>query len=114
MHIIIYVFIFVCMFVNILLCSLARMLEIMNEQQQLDLLKKRADVPRDISKKALWDLLQQQQAQLESFEDARINFATRVPKSVAQGIRKTAHMQGRKVQNVVEEAFKLYLATQKD
>ena len=50
MHIIIYVFIFVCMFANILTFTLACILEIMNEQQQLDLLKKRAGVPRDISK----------------------------------------------------------------
>lgn len=126
MHIIIYVFIFVCMFANILTFKLACMfaniltftfscmLEIMNEQQQLDLLKKRAGVPRDISKKALWDLLQQQQARLEAQEDARINFATRVPRSVATGIRRSAHMQGRKVQDVVEEALNLYLAAQED
>lgn len=112
MHIIIYVFIFVCLFANILTFTFSCMLEIMNEQQQLDLLKKRAGVPRDISKKALWDLLQQQQARLEAQEDARINFATRVPKSVATGIRRSAHMQGRKVQDVVEEALKLYLDAQ--
>lgn len=110
---IIYVFFFVCMFANILLCSLACMLKNMNEQQ-LDLLKTRAGVPRDISKKALWDLLQQQQARLEAQEDARITFATRVPRSVATGIRRSAHMQGRKVQDVVEEAFTLYLAAQED
>lgn len=91
------------------------MLKIMNEKQhQLDLLKTRAGVPRDLSKKELWDLLQQQQARLEAQEDARINFATRVPKSVATGIRRSAHMQGRKVQDVVEEALKLYLAAQED
>lgn len=83
-------------------------------QQQLDLLKNRAGVPRDISKKELWDLLQQQQARLAAQEEARIPFATRVPKSLATEIRRSAHMQGRKLQDVVEEALTRYLAAQED
>lgn len=89
------------------------MLTIMN-QEQLDLLHTRTSVPRDLTKKELWDLLQQQQARLAAQEEARIPFATRVPKSLATEIRRSAHMQGRKLQDVVEEALTRYLAAQED
>lgn len=83
-------------------------------QLNFDLLKTRATVPRDISKAELWDLLQQQQARLEARDEEMINFSARIPKSLAQNIRSTAHLQGRKVQDITAEALTLWLNAQEN
>lgn len=82
-------------------------------QLDFDLLKNRATVPRDISKAQLWDLLQQQQAQLDSQQEMT-NFSARIPKHLAQSIRSAAHLQGRKVQDVTAEALTLWLNAQEN
>lgn len=80
-------------------------------QMNFDMLKTRTGVPRDISKAELWDMLQQQQARLESREEMT-NFSARIPRHLAQSIRSTAHLQGRKVQDVTAEALTLWLNSQ--
>ena len=82
-------------------------------QLNFDLLKTRTTVPRDISKAELWDMLQQQQARLDSQQEMT-NFSARIPTHLAQSIRSSAHLQGRKVQDVTAEALTLWLSAQEN
>lgn len=84
----------------------------LTNMDEFDILKNRATVPRDISKARLWDMLQQQQARLDAQEEEMVNFSARIPKSLAQRLRSEANLQGRKVQDVVAEAFTLWLSAQ--
>lgn len=84
------------------------------EQLNFDILKNRTNVPRDISKAELWNMLQNQQARLESRDQEMTNFSARIPKRLAQSVRNAAHLQGRKVQDVTAEALTLWLNSQED
>lgn len=119
MNTIIHVFLFFCLHTNLQTCLYAQLPFKINvcmlanmTQLNFDLLKTRTNVPRDLTKAELWDILQQQQARLESRDEEMINFSARIPKSLAQSIRSAAHLQGRKVQDVTAEALTLWLSTQ--
>lgn len=120
MHPYIQLYMFFCLFVCIHVCihscgsiSHVCMLAYMT-QLNFDVLKTRTNVPRDLTKAELWDMLQQQQARLESHDEEMTNFSARIPKSLAQSIRSAAHIQGRKVQDVTAEALTLWLSTQEN
>lgn len=80
------------------------------EKLTFDAIRNRQTLPHDMTKAQLWELLN---THLEMHDNHLVNFATRVPQSVASEVRRTANDQGRKVQNVVTEALVEWLQNER-
>lgn len=91
------------------------------DQLNFDLLDTRTGVPRDITKPQMWAMLQEMKQQLDSVnaraqdrEEEMVTFSARIPKTLAQDIRRAAHLSGHKVQEVTAEALRFWLYAQQE
>lgn len=80
------------------------------QELNFEAIRNRQKLPHDMTKAQLWELLN---AQLEMHDTHMVNFATRVPQSVASEVRRTARDQSRTVQDVVTEALMQWLENER-
>lgn len=73
------------------------------------------------TKPQMWAMLQEMKQQLDSVnaraqdrEEEMVTFSARIPKTLAQDIRRAAHLSGHKVQEVTAEALRFWLYAQQE